>query len=164
MKEVFRNLFVCNQVDYENSVLPESEYSIVLAAKEPFHRSALGYTGRAASKLDPEYLIARRDNKLILNLVDAPKAEFFNKDIIDTALYFIEDELLDGKKVVIVCNKGESRSASIAMLFLIKNGTLDFDNFVDIEAKFMSIYPPYNPGDGMRGFVLENWEKYSIPF
>jgi len=164
MKEVFKNLFVANQVDYENGVFPESEYSIVLAAKEPWHRMALGYSGRAASKDDPEYLIARRDNTLILNLVDAPKPEFFNKDIIDTALYFIEDELLDGKKVVIVCNKGESRSATIAMLYLIKNGTFDLDNFVDIEAKFMSVYPSYNPGDGMRGFAVANWEKYSLPF
>ena len=164
MKEVFKNLFVCNQVDYENSVLPESEYSIVLAAKEPWHRSCLGYTGRAASKEHPEYLYAIRDNKLILNLVDAPKSIFFDKGLIDLALDFIDEELNGGKKVLIVCNRGESRSASLSLLYLIKHNLIKGDTLEDVEAEFMKLYPKYNPGTGMREFVKENWSYYWRPF
>ena len=157
----FDRLYVGNQADYENGNFNHDEWNIVLAAKEPFHRSALNYTGRACDKNHPEYLIAGRENKLILNLVDAPKAEFFSKDIIDTALEFIGISLNDGKKVLICCNKGESRSPSIALLFLIKHGIIKCDTLEDCEAEFMKVYPEYNPGTGMRGFVQEHWREYS---
>lgn len=160
MRIILENLWVGNQIDYEAGIFLPSEFSIVLAAKEPWHRSALGYTGRAAAKDDPEYLIARRDNKLILNLVDAPKAEFFNKDIIDAALDFIEEQQKIGKKVLVVCNQGESRSTSIALLYLIKYGFIKSDTLEDCEAEFLELYPNYNPGAGMRGFVKEHFEEY----
>lgn len=160
MREVSKNIYVGNQADYENGTFIPCEWSFLLAAKEPWHRQALGYTGRAAAKDDPEYLIARRDNKLILNLVDAPKSIFFNRDVIDAGLDFIEEQLNEGKNVLICCNKGESRSASIALLYLIKHGLIEGDTLEDCEAEFLKLYPEYNPGTGMRGFVKENFEVY----
>ena len=160
MKEVFKNLYVGNQQDYETSTFTYSEWAFLLAAKEPWHRQALGYTGRAANKNDPEYLMARRDNRLILNLVDAPKSIFFNRDVIDAGLDFIYRELNKGKKVGVFCNQGESRSASIALLYLIKHGIIKSDTLEDAEAEFLKVYPAYNPGTGMRGFVKENFEVY----
>lgn len=160
MKEVTKNLYVGSQEDYENSVFLPYEWSFVLAAKEPWHRNALGYTGRAAPKNHPEYLMARRDNKLILNLVDAPKPEFFDKRIIDTALEFIKEELSKGKKVGIFCNQGESRSATIAILYLIKHGIIKGNTLEDCEVEFLKIYPEYNPGAGIRGFIKEYWDYY----
>lgn len=160
MKEVSENIYVGNQADYEDGTFIPSEWSFLLAAKEPWHRSALGYTGRAAAKDDPEYLIARRDNKLILNLVDAPKSIFFDKKVIDAGLDFIEEQLNEGKNVLICCNKGESRSASIALLYLIKHDLIEGDTLEDCEAEFLKLYPDYNPGEGMRGFVKENFEEY----
>ena len=47
------------------------------------HRDALGYSGKAAPKGHPEYLLARRENRLILNLVDANDPRLFAKEIID---------------------------------------------------------------------------------
>jgi len=88
---VQKNLWIGSQIDYEQGVFDKNEFSFLFAAKEPWHRQALGYTGRAAAKDDPEYLMAKRDNMLILNLVDAPKAEFFNKELIDEALHFVEE-------------------------------------------------------------------------
>lgn len=161
MKEIIENLYVGSQEDYENSVFLPYEWSFVLAAKEPWHRNALGYTGRAAPKNHPEYLMARRDNKLILNLVDAPKPEFFDKRIIDVALDFIEEELNKGKKVGVFCNQGESRSASIALLYLVKHGIIKGEDLVECEAEFLKVYPKYNPGTGIRGFVKENFKTYA---
>ncbi|HHX60594.1 MAG TPA: phosphatase, partial [Epulopiscium sp.] len=103
MEMVHENLFISNQIDYESGTFNNNDWSVLLAAKEPFHRQALGYTGRAVAKDDPEYLYAKRDNKLILNLVDAPKSIFFDKGLIDLALDFIDEELNGGKKVLIVC-------------------------------------------------------------
>lgn len=159
MKEVFENLYVGNQSDYEVGQFDDT-WSFVLAAKEPWHRAAVGYTGRACDKFDPEYLMAARDNKLILNLVDTPKPEFFDKRIIDAALEFIEGESSEGKNVLICCNKGESRSTSIALLYLIKQGIITGETLEDCEAEFLKIYPEYNPGAGIRGFVKENFNNY----
>lgn len=164
MKPIIKDLYVLNQVEYESNAFSESEYSILLAAKEPWHRKALGYSGRATAKDHPEYLYAFRDNKLILNLVDAPKSIFFNKDLIDLALEFIGDELNKGKKVIIACNQGESRSASLALLYLVKHGLIEGDTLEDVEAEYLRLYPRYNPGAGMRDFVKENWAYYSAPF
>lgn len=171
MKKIINGLFVGNQEDYESHVKNISSkdviecWAYVLAAKEPFHRAAIGYKGRACDKSHPEYLIARRDNNLVLNLVDAPKSEFFNKDIIDTALDFIEEQLKERHmSVLICCNQGESRSPSLALLYLIKHGLIEGDTLEDVEAEFLKVYPEYNPGTGMRGFVKENFEKYKSRF
>lgn len=164
MEMVHENLFVSNQIDYENGTFNKEEWSVLLAAKEPFHRQALGYTGRAAAKDDPEYLYAKRDNKLILNLVDAPKSIFFDKGLIDLALNFIDKELKSGKKVLVVCNQGESRSTSLSLLYLVKNNLIKGETLEDAEVEFLRLYPKYNPGTGMRGFVKENWESYKNPF
>ena len=167
MREIITNLYVGNQEDFETGIFIPSEWSHLLAAKEPWHRSALSYTTRAAAKDDPEYLMARRDNKLILNLVDAPKSIFFNKDIIDAGIKFIHEGLSKGKKVGVFCNQGESRSASIVLLYLIKYDLLEddaigsrYNHLEEIEVEYLKMYPNYNPGAGMRGFVEEHWIDY----
>jgi hypothetical protein len=174
-REVLKNLSIGNEEAYNYAKLqnncadgyrtehPEFEEiatAYVCAAKEPWHRQAIGYTGRACDKTHPEYLMARRGNELILNLVDAPKAEFFNKSIIDAALEFIEEQLNIGEKVMIVCNEGRSRSASIALLYLIKHGIIKGNTLEDCEAEFIKVYPEYNPGAGIRGFMKEHWREY----
>lgn len=159
MRDVYKNLYVGSQKDYETGTF-DDEWAFLLAAKEPWHRKTLGYTGRAAAKDHPEYLMAYRDNKLILNLVDAPKSIFFSKEIIDAALDYIKIELAAKKNVLICCNLGESRSPSIALLYLIKNGIIEGDTLEDCEAKFLQLYPEYNPGAGIRGFMQENFSDY----
>ena len=49
MIEVTRNLFVGNEEDY-NRIQHESDWAIVHACKEPYHRIAVGYSGRGAPK------------------------------------------------------------------------------------------------------------------
>jgi predicted protein tyrosine phosphatase len=136
-------------------------WAIVHACKEPYHRQALGYTGRAAPNTHSEYLIARRDNRLILNLVDADNPAYIPKEIIDAAISFTHEQLKADKKVLVHCNQGMSRSPSIGMLYLLKyTDKLLFDSFEAIETRFREIYPPYNPAAGVRGFMIENWRSY----
>ena len=167
MKKIANNLYVGNQQDYENKFFDET-FSFLLAAKEPFHRQALNYTGRAASKEHPEYLWGYRDRgtKLILNMVDANSSLFFDKGMIDEALNFIEEELFKGKNVLICCNAGQSRSASIGLLFLIRQGYINGETLEDCEVEYLRIYPEYNPGKGIREFAKMNFElyKYNLPF
>ena len=172
MREVFKNLWIGNEKDFNelcnqnaiNELMPfyhPEGWAIVHSCKEPFHRSFVGYSGRGAPKDHPEYLWAERWNRLALNIVDAPKPEFFDMGMIGKALNFIEQKLSEGLKVLVHCNQGESRSPSIALLYLIKQDIIKGDTLEDCEAEFMKVYPEYNPGAGIRGFVKEHWEEYS---
>ncbi|GAB6285335.1 MAG: hypothetical protein STSR0009_15360 [Methanoregula sp.] len=162
MIEICPNLFIGNEYDYESRVKHESGWYVVHACKEPYHRQALGYTQRAAPKDHPEYLIARRGNRLILNLVDAPDPAYIPKEIIDAALGFIETSLNAGSRVLVHCNEGCSRSAGIGLLYLAKfTDKVPKGSFPEAEAAYRSIYPPYNPKSGMRGFMIENWKEYA---
>jgi len=161
MIEIHPNLFIGNEQDYESKVRHEPGWCVVHACKEPYHRLALGYTSRAAPKDHPEYLIARRGNRLILNLVDAPDPAYIPKEIIDAALEFISTSLRSGNHVLVHCNEGCSRSAGIGLLYLAKNtDKVPKGDFLAAEAAFRSIYPQYNPKSGMRGFMMSNWRNY----
>jgi len=162
MIEIYPNLFIGNEHDYETKVRHEPGWCVVHACKEPYHRQALGYSGRAAPKNHPEYLLARRGNRLILNLVDAPDPAYIPKEIIDAALAFISTSLNAGSRVLVHCNEGCSRSASIGLLYLTKyTDRSPTDDFLAAETAFRSIYPLYNPKSGMRGFMIENWKEYT---
>ena len=140
------------------------DYSLVIqAAKEPWHRAALGYKGQGAPKTSPEYLLARRENRLILNLVDSPKGSFVPKKIIDDVICEMHARISNGESVFIHCNKGESRSPSIALLYLLAFGgwntrcKVDHDSIVE---HFKTVYPAYNPSNGLKEFMTFFWSDY----
>ena len=117
MIEIMHNLFIGSQSDYENIVKYESGWYVIHACKEPYHRQALGYSGRAVSKDHPEYLMAERENRLILNLVDVADPAYIAKIIIDKAIGCIAGHINE-MKVLVHCNQGASRSATIGLLYL----------------------------------------------
>ncbi|MHB8629184.1 MAG: protein-tyrosine phosphatase family protein [Aggregatilineales bacterium] len=162
MKEIYPNLYVGSQDDYEYSVRGQDGWAVVHACKEPYHRQALGYTGQGAPKNHPEYLIARRGNRLILNLVDANDPAYIPKQIMDAALEFLHEQLNAGSKALVHCNQGGSRAPAIGLLYLAKfTDKLPTSGFPDAENAFRSLYPLYNPAPGVRGFLVQNWSGYT---
>ncbi len=162
MIEIYPNLFIGNEQDYENKVRHEIGWYVVHACKEPYHRLSLGYSQRGAPKNHPEYLIAKRGSRLILNLVDAQDPAYIPKETIDAALAFVNENLNGGARVLIHCNEGCSRSAGIGLLYLGKfTNTVPKGSFLEAEATYRSIYPPYDPKTGMRGFMREKWNDYT---
>lgn len=161
MREVFDNFFIGNEMDYETKVRGDDSWAIVHACKEPYHRQALGYSGRGAPKGHPEYLIARREERLILNLVDVDDPAYIHKDIIDAAISFIAEQLAKGKKVLLHCNQGASRSAGIGLLYLARHGHIPNGSFASAEQAFRQIYPECSMAGGIRGFLQKNWELYT---
>ena len=115
MIEVYTKLFVGSELDYEGIVSRQSGWAVVQACKDPYHRQALGYSERAAPKNHPEYLVALRGMRLILNIVDANDPAFFDKGMITQALDFIDQQHSDKLNVLVHCNQGESRGPSIAL-------------------------------------------------
>ena len=119
MKEVYPNLYVGNQADYDNNKQSFEEWKVVHACKEPYHRRALGYMGRGAPKDSPYYYyLYDRMGNLILNIVDTDSPDYFNDEMIDEAIKYCLEGINNGKKVLIHCNQGESRAPSIALLAL----------------------------------------------
>ena len=161
MIEVDNDLFVGDERDYEFNVSRQEGWAVVHACKEPYHRQALGYSSRGAPKNHPEYLVARRGDRLILNMVDANDPTFFAKEMIDQALDFIDEYLSKGERVLVHCNQGESRSPSIALIYLAsRTGVLPKDSLEEAETKFTTLYPRYNPKPGLREHIRQNWAQY----
>jgi len=161
MIEVHSMLFVGNQLDYDGTVSGQSGWAVVHACKEPYHRQALGYHTPGAPKNHPEYLIARRGNRLILNLVDAENPMFFNKGMISQSLDFIDQQRTDGLNVLVHCNQGESRGPAIALVYMAARlRVISTDSLEEAEREFSKLYPYYNPKMGIRGHLQQYWREY----
>jgi len=161
MIEVHTNLFVGDENAYYSFASRESGWAVVHACKEPFHRQTLGYTGRAVAKTHPEYLVARRGDRLILNIVDTDNPDFYSRDMINQSLDFIDEMRSKDMRVLIHCNQGESRSPSIALLYLATRlKVLPTDSFEAAEKQFRTLYPRYYPKLGIREHIRQNWQYY----
>ncbi len=158
--EVTENLFVGNMYDYENTVKHQKDWSTVHACKIPYHKQLLGYSGNAAPKDSPEYLFADRGDRLYLNIVDSPNPKYIPSEIVDKAIDYIGKELKTGKRVLVHCNEGRSRSTIISLLYLATIGEYSGMSLEEAEKQFRLIYPLYSPKTGTRGYALLNWDKY----
>lgn len=159
MIEVATNLYVGSQPD-EASIRGQNGWYVIHACKEPYHRQALGYSGRGAPRNHPEYLIAVRPSRLILNLVDVDNVAYIPPEIIDAALAAIHQNI-SSSKILVHCNQGLSRSPTIAFLYLAKHTdkfrAMDWASAV---AEFRKAYPAYSPAAGMTQYIQLNWTKY----
>ena len=147
MKEVFKGLYVGNEDDVPKA--RERGYAIVSACKDgkTSHRQLLGYETRGAPKSSPEYLVARRKDHLYLNLIDGDDPTYIPDKVIDAALSFIAEKLDKGQSVLVHCVEGLSRSPSIVLMWLVKNGKLPTEGAV---RKFKQLYPDYDPSPGIK--------------
>ncbi|NLB55483.1 MAG: phosphatase [Lentisphaerae bacterium] len=159
MQKITENLHVGTIEDYE-AVASDDSWHCVIAAKEPMHRKALGYTGRACDKNHPEYLYAERGNAFICNLIDVDDVRYIGKAIIDKAVQYAVSFVLNDYEVLVCCNKGESRSPVVAMLVLKALNYFGDISFEVAEEEFKELYPKYNPRKGMRDFAVAHWDEY----
>ncbi len=162
MIEVHPGLWVGSQAEFERGAFAPELWAIVHACKEPHHREALGYTGRSVEQTHPEYLIARRGHRLILNLVDVEDPQWIAEEIMDQAVAFIHENLTAGRSVLLHCNQGYSRSPSIAMLYLATHtDRLSRSSFEQAKAAFLLMYPRFSPAGGMHGFLQDRWLRWA---
>lgn len=162
MIEVFPNLYVGSGTDLihvdDGKKGVKDGWFVVSAARDPWHREALGYTGRGAPKDHSEYLMAARLRRLILNLVDAADPAYIREEIMDAATRSISDALDRGDKVLIHCNQGGSRAPGIALMWLRKNHP-DYAEatFAEAVEGFTKAYPDFAPAAGIRGYLEQHW-------
>lgn len=123
------------------------------------HRSMLGYTTQAAPPGD-EYYFAQRGDWLALNLIDSEDPHFIPETIINKALAFIGEHHKAGKHVLVHCNAGMSRSPSIMLMYLRSIGEMPY-NFIHSERIFRTLYPKYQPAQGIRQYARAHWHLLS---
>lgn len=162
MIEIYENLFIGNELDYETNVKSQTGWIVVHACKEPYHRQAVGYSGRACAKTHPEYLFALRGNRLVLNLVDVDDPNWVSPIIVDETMKFLDYGLKKGLKALVHCNQGMSRSAGLGLLYLAHIGQFHDMDFLTAETMYQKVYTPYQPAGGIRGYCMQNWDKYRM--
>lgn len=157
MIEVHPGLFVGADADALVAA-SEAGWYVIHAAKEPWHRAALGYTSKGAPKGHPEYLFAYRDGSLALNLVDAPDPDWIAKEAVMAGVAAILDNI--GKaKVLVHCNQGASRSPMIALLYLcLHTAAYDDCDYDEAVERFRAIYPAFAPNAGVAGYLRRVFE------
>lgn len=160
--EINPGLFVGDEEFYKfGEIWNRSDWVVTQAAKFPFHRDALGYSGVAAPKDSPEYLFAVRGNRLAMNFVDAKQGGYVPMQMFEAGLSWIRDGLHAGKKVLIHCNLGESRGPSLAMAYLGLCGILSEDYSTALAEFKHGFYPFTNFGVGVGQFMEANWPLFA---
>jgi hypothetical protein len=156
--EIIDRLFVGDK-----EALPEAEkrgFSILAACKdgsEDCHRAVLGYTTLGAPK-DKNYFFYRSDVKhMALNLIDVDDPTLIPEEVVDAGLKFLKERYDAGDKVLSHCIAGHTRGPSMMLAFLRAIGEMP-DSFIASEKKYRVLYPPYDPGVGMRAHLRERWK------
>lgn len=134
------------------------DLAVIHACKSPCHQHAIGYTG--SLKPDhPHYLTLRQPFDLYLNIIDPP-VPLFQIETFRHFFDFAADHTSAARPLLIHCNKGESRSPTLALLHLaLQRNTLPQASFAAASAAFREIYPAYQPGEGIRQFVSAHWNQ-----
>lgn len=157
MREVVSNLYVGDEQD---CVGVSDDWAVVHAAKHPCHQTAVGYSGNL-SQDHPEYLVASRGDEVFLNLVDMDRKldHGYTEPIVSAALDFIGD-YIESTPVLVHCNKGESRSPALALLYLSKRSDVITDSsYREAKGEFLGLYPSFRPGRGVDAYLRDFWHQ-----
>jgi hypothetical protein len=157
VEEIIKGLYVGSDKDVEKA--EERGYARLACCKDgpDSHRSMLKYTTPGAPK-GKDYLFVRDGNVLALNLIDVDDPTMIPDEVIDLGIEFIAEMQTAGRKLLVHCNAGYSRSTTITLMYLRAVGEMP-DSFITAEKKFRYLYPPYDPGVGMRAHARERWKS-----
>lgn len=134
------------------------DLAVVHACKFPCHQRAVGYTGSLTHD-HPHYLALHQPHDLYLNLIDPP-VPLFQLESFRHFLAFAANQTSAARPLLIHCNKGESRSPTLALLHLaLQRKTLPGTSFAEAGSAFRALYPAYRPGAGIEQFVSSHWNQ-----
>lgn len=156
MEQIIDGLYLGSDKDV--AAAKERGYARLCACKdgEDSHRSMLGYDTMSAPKGE-DYYFARKGNVMALNLIDVDDPLMIPDKVIDEGLDFIREMQVKGRKLLVHCNAGHSRSATLVFMYLRTNGELS-DSFVRSEKVFRTLYPSYDPSVGMNSHARVRWK------
>ncbi len=120
------------------------------------HQSVVGWQGRGCNKENPYYLFKKEADVIYLNMIDGDDPKYVNDEMIDPALSFINQHIEQGNEVFIYCSLGESRSPSIALMYLLENNLIEkSENTINVFKQ--EYYPNYSPKNGNLLYIKNRW-------
>lgn len=164
MTEITSGIFVGDMEDY-NSIKGIAGWAVLHCCKHPFHRDFVGYRGNL-SPSHPDYLLKRRGNEMALNLVDLdffdPKYVEHHRVMFSQAFAFLDEYRAKGNKLLIHCEKGESRSPTIGMLYAARLGAFGYAGFPDTMKQMHRLYPRHAPKENIKRMVRHLWGVFVV--
>ncbi len=151
-------LFVGVKEEYNIAISKDMKIVCALNRAKGFvtHQSIVNWKGRGCDPMHPHYLFKREADAIYLNMIDGYDPKYVNDEMINPALDFIHKHITKGNSVFIYCSLGESRSPSIALMYLLENNLIEkSNNTIQI---FKKIYPNYKPKDGNLLYIKRRWE------
>lgn len=159
MIEISPNLLIAKEEEVLQ--IDKSMYSLVSLAST-YHYQLHNWSRKDNHKDSPHYIWCIEDSSIMsINWVDGPP-NYFNYNgeglvVVQMILSFIEKELVRGKKVVIMCNQGVSRSPTIGMLYLAKREKILPESFTEAITLFKQKYYPFYAPGGISSFIASIW-------
>jgi hypothetical protein len=148
MEEIFPNLFI-GSVGESAMVRGRPGWAVV-HAEAGLHRRYV-----ASHRLADRDAIATPDgSELFLCFEDARLAGHVNTRCIRPAIEFIHRHLAAGRRVLVDCITGLSRSPALVLLYLLRfTDVLPRTNIFDAIFSFSELYPLYDPNDGLFSYA-----------
>lgn len=158
MVEISEGIYIGSSKDYEYNK-NKDDMNFINACKYP-------YWEEYAKEHSNNGLYAYSGNRLICNLVDADDSKYIPSEIIEECINYIEKSVKEKKKILINCNEGKSRSATIGLIYLIKHKKIsdNSDLFYKVLDKYKEIVPRYEPNLGMLSYVSDYYANISKKF
>ncbi|MCK6523835.1 hypothetical protein L6R49_20705 [Myxococcota bacterium] len=92
-------------------------------------------------------------------MIDPLDPKFFSPLMFHQARAFAAEQRAAGRRLIIHCNKGLSRSASVALVILATSGALPNSSFAEAWAAYAKLDPHYAPNEGVRLFLERAWAE-----
>lgn len=121
------------------------------------HQSVVGWQGRGCNPDNPYYLYKREEGGIYLNMIDSEDPKYIHDKMINETLDFIHQNLNNGQEVLIYCSLGESRSPSIALMYMLEYNLIEKSNET-INIFKSKYYPNYLPKMGNLLYIKNRWK------
>jgi len=152
------NLYVGSKEEYRLAVQKGMKIVCALNRASGYvtHQSVVGWTGRGCNPDNPYYLFKQEPDAIYLNMIDGVDPKYVNDEMITPALDFIHQHLQKDNNVFIYCSLGESRSPSIALMYLLEHDMIEKsgDTFDLFRTKY---YPNFAPKKGNILYIRQRW-------
>ncbi|WP_373084174.1 hypothetical protein [Sneathiella sp.] len=142
----------------DSRIRSNPSWAVVNTAKT-VHIEVKGWSN-APPRDHPDYLAFEEGQFLSFNWVDgaARMYDWSGPEAFVRALDFI-DKWYESKTILINCDLGQSRSPTVALLYLSKRlHLIPDDSFVNARAAFQGLYPGYAPA-GIADYVATHWAE-----
>ncbi|AFL69621.1 dual specificity protein phosphatase family protein [Sulfurospirillum barnesii] len=153
------NIYVGTKEEYTTAYKNNMKIVCALNRASGFvtHQSKIGWSGKGCDKGNPYYLYKEEENAIYLNMIDGEDPKYVSDEMINAALRFIKYHLENNEKIFIYCSLGESRSPSIALMYMLENELIDTTNtFINFTNNF---YNNYQPKRGNLEYIQARWLK-----